>query len=84
MTNWKENIQLMDLDGAVRIEVTCKTCSYSWYECVQKLLLIKLNRFAYLDEVEDRLRCKARGCKGKTRIALSSEAETDGFLGGLA
>ncbi|MEP1921405.1 MAG: hypothetical protein ABJJ43_00130 [Ekhidna sp.] len=41
-------------------------------------------QFAYLDEVQDALTCKTWNCNGKIRLALSSEAETEGFVGGLA
>jgi len=37
-----------------------------------------------MDEVERTLTCHNRGCDGDVRISLSSEEETEGFVGGLA
>jgi len=81
--NWKTNIQLIDLDNQ-KIEVTCKTCGHSRYE--NPYLLIKKYGldFSYMDEVERTLTCHNRGCHGEVRIALSTEEETEGFVGGLA
>lgn len=81
--NWKTNIQLIDLDNQ-KLEVTCKSCGHSRYE--NPYLLIKKYGldFAYMDEVERMLTCHSRGCNGEVRIALSSEEETEGFVGGLA
>jgi len=41
-------------------------------------------RQLFLDEFEARLHCKQWSCKGRIKIALSNEAETEGFQGGLA
>lgn len=41
-------------------------------------------RQLYLNEFETRLKCKQWSYKGKIRIVLSGEAETEGFQGGLA
>ena len=38
----------------------------------------------YLDEIESRTRCKARGCKGRMRMAMDRQDEMSGFVGGLA
>ena len=81
---WKASIQILDLGIDDRIESTCKSCGYTWYEFVSDYLGRLYLRQLYLDEFETRLKCKRWGCKGKIRIALSSEAETEGFQGGLA
>ncbi len=78
---WKHEIQLRDLDGDQAIEVTCRRCGQTYYEQVSNLL--GLGKMSYLDEVEKRLACKRRGCRGPVRIALMDSAETDGFVGGL-
>jgi len=41
-------------------------------------------RQLFMDEFEARLHCKQWNCKGRIKIALSNEAETEGFQGGLA
>ncbi len=37
-----------------------------------------------LVEVEQRTTCKARGCRGKMRMAMTHASEISGFVGGLA
>ncbi len=84
MSSWKQNIQLLDLAADTRLETTCKSCGYSWYERVGDLLSRPKNRYAFLDEIEEQLRCRARLCPGRVRIALCIEGETEGFTGGLS
>ena len=81
--NWKTELQLIDLDANQRLEVTCKVCGHSRYE--NSYLLIKKYGldFQYLDEVEHLLSCNNRMCNGRVRIALSTNDETEGFVGGL-
>jgi len=82
--NWKTEIQLLDLSDHEKLEVTCKKCGHSRYE--NKYLLIKKYGldFQYIDEVERLLTCGQRGCNGDVRLSLSSQDETEGFVGGLA
>ena len=80
---WKTNIQLSDVDPSERIEATCKTCGYSWYELPQTHLEKRRNKYLFLDEFETSLQCRQWGCRGSIRIALTNEAETEGFQGGL-
>jgi len=82
--SWQTDLQLRDLSAEQRLEVTCKRCGLTRYENPHELLMSEVMQFAYLDEVQDTLTCKAWGCNGAIRIALSSEAETEGFVGGLA
>ena len=82
--SWKTKLQLLDLDESQPIEVTCRKCGYSHYEKASNLLHRQDLKYAYLDEVESRLRCQQRGCHGAVRIALSNDSETEGFMGGLA
>ena len=82
--SWKTELQLIDIDQRQKIEVTCKICGHSRYESPY-LLVAKLGLdFAYMDEVERALHCGRRGCNGAVRIALSTQEETEGFVGGLA
>ncbi|MFK7902186.1 MAG: hypothetical protein AB8B49_05010 [Nitratireductor sp.] len=82
--NWQTQLQLIDLEPSQKLEVTCKQCGHSRYEDPQKLITTYGLDFAYLDEVAKVLTCQKRGCSGAVRIALSAEAETEGFVGGLA
>ncbi len=81
--NWQREIQLTDLDPGQKLEVTCKQCGHSRYE--DPALLIKNYGlyFTYIDEVAKYLVCHRWNCKGAVRVALSAEAETEGFVGGL-
>lgn len=81
--SWKTKIQLQNLGRYERIEVTCKSCGYSWYEFNNSALLIRMRQL-YLDEYEAGITSHQRGCHSGVRIALSNEAETEGFQGGLA
>jgi hypothetical protein len=79
--SWKHDIQLRDLDADRSIEVACRRCGQSYYRQVSELL--GLGEMSYLDEVEKRLACQRRGCRGGVRLSLMDNAETDGFVGGL-
>ncbi len=82
--NWQHEIQLTDLDPDQKLEVTCKQCGHSRYEDPIQLIENHGLHFAYLDEVAKLLVCHRWGCRGGVRVALSAEAETEGFVGGLA
>ena len=82
--NWQSDLQISDLDPDQMLEVTCKLCGHSRYEEPRKLIDDYGLHFAYLDEVAKLLICHRRGCRGGVRLSLSSEAETEGFVGGLA
>ena len=82
--SWKSKIQLLDMDGAERIEARCKGCGYIWYELPSSHLHKSHMRQLCLDEFERQLRCKQWNCKGDICIALTCEKETEGFQGGLA
>jgi hypothetical protein len=82
--SWKTQLQLLDMEGDERIEARCCTCGYVWYERPAYHQHKSHMRQLFLDEFEARLRCKQWNCKGKIKIALTSEDETEGFQGGLA
>ena len=82
--SWKEQLQLLDFDSDVRLEARCSKCGYTWYE--QPCLYYHKShlRMLYVDEFENKLRCKQWNCRGKIKLAQTSEEETEGFQGGLA
>lgn len=82
--NWQREIQLTDLDRSQKLEVTCKRCGHSRYEEPHDLVEKYGLHFAYIDEVAKVLMCHKRGCRGRVRLSLSTESETEGFVGGLA
>ena len=84
MTSWKGNLQLCDLDPVQRLEISCKSCGHVHYLTAPDIMALGARHTRYLDEVENRLRCKARGCAGRVRLAMTHRGETSGFVGGLA
>jgi hypothetical protein len=78
---WKHDLQLRDLDDRLTVEVTCRRCGYSHNRQVAELT--GLDKSLRLDEVEARLACRRRGCRGKVRIALVDAERTEAFVGGM-
>jgi hypothetical protein len=79
--SWKHEIQLRDLAADQSIEIACRQCGQTYYRQVSELL--DLGKMSYLDEVEKRLTCQRRGCRGRVCVSLMDSAETDGFVGGM-
>lgn len=82
--NWKRELQLRDLGGGQQLEAVCRMCGHTHYVDLSELLRREELQFLYLDEVENMTVCRARGCCGAVRLALSHNGETEGFAGGLA
>ncbi len=84
MGNWKTSVQVRDLAEDQKLEMICKACGRLTY--IDKAIICeKADRSQlYLDEIEAKARCKARGCKGKMRMAMVRLKELSGFVGGLA
>ena len=82
--NWKRALQIGDLEPDQRLEVTCVRCGHVHYLTQGAVLAAGGRLTLYLDEVEARARCRARGCGGMVRIALSHRGDTSGFVGGMA
>lgn len=84
MSNWKQNIQVRDLDPSQKLEITCKVCGHVHYLTRAVICASPEREFEYLDEVERTEICKARGCRGTVRLAMPRKGDTSGFVGGLA
>lgn len=84
MTSWKENVQVRDLDPGQKLEVTCKSCGYVHYLTREMICTSPEREFLYLDEIEATTTCRARGCRGKVRLAMLRKGDTSAFVGGLA
>lgn len=82
--SWKTEIQLIDLGSDQKLEATCTICGHSHYPNIHGLATKQGMAYDYLDEVERNLTCQNRGCPGSVRIALTSQGDTEGFVGGLA
>ena len=84
MSLWKRELQLSDCDPDASIEITCRVCGLMRYETVAALIANLKSRQLCLDQVEQRLRCRARACDGNVRIALAHDDRSEGFVGGMA
>ncbi|MGQ5719937.1 hypothetical protein [Pseudochrobactrum asaccharolyticum] len=69
MGNRKTKYKVGDLADEQRIEMICTA---------------RGREQLYLDEIENRARCKAQGCRGRMRMAMDRQDEVSGFVGGLA
>lgn len=81
--SWKTNLKLADLEKGTPIECTCRGCGLVRYEDSSALRCREGWPQLYLDEVEARLCCSNKFCRGRVRIALVHD-DTEGFVGGLA
>lgn len=84
MTSWKENVQVRDLDAKDKLEMTCKSCGHVHYLTRAILCSSPEREFLYLDEIEKEAACRARGCRGTVRLAMTPRGDTSAFVGGLA
>ena len=84
MTSWKDTLQLNDLDPAQRLELTCKACGHVHYLTAGTAITSPKHGRRTLSEIERMSICKARGCRGRVRMALVRLGDASGFVGGLA
>ncbi|QVQ37796.1 hypothetical protein KHQ08_07185 [Pseudochrobactrum algeriensis] len=84
MGNWKTNYRVSDLSDTQKLEMICRKCSRLVYINKATICTAKGREQLYLDEIEKRARCNARGCKGQMRMAMVRLDEISGFTGGLA
>jgi hypothetical protein len=82
--NWKTESRLSDLDPATPIEVTCRKCGLTRYETPRTLMRNPRLAQATLDVAESVLRCAARTCGGRVRIAIVYDDLNEPFVGGIA
>ncbi len=82
--SWKDSLQVRDLEPGQRLEMTCKKCGHVHYLTPELLMTKRAHENLSLAEVEQKTGCKARGCHGKMRMAMTHASETSGFVGGLA
>jgi hypothetical protein len=82
--NWKTELQLRDLGEGQRIEATCTLCGYTYYLNTQSLRARPEFEFVYIDELERMTVCLTRHCRGRVRLALVHDGDTEGFVGGMA
>ncbi len=81
---WKQQLRVSDLSETDRLEARCRTCGHVHYLTRDILCTDAEASQLYIDEVEAQAMCRARGCKGRVRLARVRLDELSGFVGGLA
>lgn len=84
MASWKDKYTVGDLSDEQRLELTCRRCGRVTYTDKHMICESVDRSQMYLDEIEKRARCKARGCNGPMRLAMVRLDEMSGFVGGMA
>lgn len=82
--SWKDRIQVCDLDPADRLELLCRKCRHLRYLTGTELRARKSAARLTLAEVEQRAKCRQRGCGENMRLAMPDQGDTVGFVGGIA
>jgi hypothetical protein len=82
--NWKTGLQLSDVPLHQRIEIACRRCGQVHFRTAGEIATTPERGRLYLDEVEKRLRCRGKACRGEVRIALVRLDDTSAFVGGIA
>ena len=82
--SWKDQLQVCDLNAADRLELVCRRCGHLRYLIGTEILARKSAQRLTLAEVEQRARCRQRGCNGTMRLAMPDQGDTVGFVGGIA
>ena len=82
--SWKGKLQILDFETGDRLEARCASCGYTWYKEPVVYFHKSHLRMLFIDEFENKLRCKQWNCSGKVVISQTHKGETEGFQGGLA
>jgi hypothetical protein len=82
--SWQDAIQLRDLEIDARLELTCRECGKVRFVTVGELLALGDFGHLWLSEVQERARCRQRGCRSPMRLAMPNRGDTKGFVGGIA
>ncbi|MCR5943933.1 hypothetical protein FG152_24480 [Ochrobactrum sp. XJ1] len=81
---WKQQLRASDLSETDKLEARCSSCGHVHYLTRHILCTDAEASQRYIDEVETREKCRARGCMGRVRLAKVRLDEMSGFVGGLA
>jgi hypothetical protein len=82
--SWKDQLQVLDLGAADKIELTCRACGHLRYLTGAELQSRGGALRLTLTQVEARARCRGRGCNGQMRLAMPHQGDTAAFIGGIA
>lgn len=81
---WKQQLRASDLSDTQKLEARCRDCGHVHYLTRDILCTDTETSQRYIDEVEAKTTCSARGCNGRVRLAKVRMDELSGFIGGLA
>ncbi|MCO7729077.1 hypothetical protein NJB93_21265 [Brucella intermedia] len=95
MGSWKATLKVGDLADSQKLELVCRKCGRVTY--TNKAMICESVKRSqkgcddaidpaqlYLDQIEAKASCRARGCKGQMRMSMVRLQEMSGFVGGLA
>lgn len=82
--SWKSELRLSDLDPGASIEATCLRCGLTRVRPASELQARPQCLALHLDELEKRLICPDRTCRGRMRLAIEHQHRVEGFVGGMA
>lgn len=82
--SWKDQLQVCDLAPTDRLELTCRRCGHLRYLTGAEVQARPRVQHLTLAQVEERARCRQRGCNGPMRLAMPHQGDTVGFVGGIA
>lgn len=76
--------QVRDLTDDMTLECTCLKCGHTYQLTKQMICTLPDRAYLYLDEVERRVKCKARGCNGQIDMIWIQNYNLSAFIGGMA
>jgi len=81
---WQHETQLLDLPPSTRLHLTCRDCSYAFYEPLGERVTHREHRYLYVDEITKLVCCPQFGCGSqRLKIAKPFSGETEAFVGGM-
>lgn len=82
--NWKNDVQLQDLDPDQVLEFTCRQCGHIHIKHVSELQANEALMMFWMDQIEQEEVCHNRDCHGRVLMSIYHNNATSGFVGGLA
>jgi hypothetical protein len=81
--SWKHNVCFGDLAGNQKLEAVCRKCGHAPYLTKSMICVSPDGEFLYIDELEKETVCRARGYRGRVRLAMVRLDKMSGFVGDL-
>jgi hypothetical protein len=83
LVSWKTETRLSDLPANTVLEARCLHCKQTRTRSAGSLMGAATHQL-YLDELEARLRCRDKHCRGAQRLTMEHQHKVEGFVGGMA